>query len=162
MARLVAADNASFLELVPVPTARGRDESLSLRVAFEAWGEPVEGVAAMTREGAARLVERIRQFCARQAGMLQLRNEEQTLELNLAAKRSKWTSKLRVTGLSNVPETADPNLPEETRVSLGITYRQEGSHNGAPASVEHRAGMVCTFEALDRFATELAAETTAA
>ncbi|MCA8946940.1 MAG: hypothetical protein KDB29_11985, partial [Planctomycetes bacterium] len=49
----------------------------------------------------------------------------------------------------------EPEVSAETRASLGITYRQSNASGG---NVEHRCGMVCTFDVLAQFADKLEAE----
>ena len=165
MARIESTDRASFFELQPVHVTRGRGDSTDLdavvcRVKFESYGEPVEGDLNISRGGLARMVEKLRGFAEKRAGMMQLRSDTQDLELSLAARRSKWTQKIRVTGLAGVPEDiGQADAPEEVRASFGVTWRQASRQGG---SVEHRCGMVCTFDALAAFAGALQAEFDAA
>lgn len=165
MARIESADRASFFELTPVHVTRGRGgsadvDALVCGIRFESYGEPVEGELAITRGGVARIIERLQSFAEKRAGMMQLRTETQDLELNLASRRSKWTQKIRVTGLAGVPEGGtEPDAHEEVRASFGIIWRQTSQQGG---SVEHRCGMICTFDALTAFAAALQAEFEAA
>ncbi len=163
MAKLVSFDAASSFELTPLHASRAAgdiadDDAVLCRVQFEAYGEPVEGRIQLTRGGIARLLQRLRMFCEKRSGMLQLRDETQSLELSLAAKRSRWTEKIRVTGLAGVPQAAQPEVADELRAGVGILLRQD---NGT-ASVEHRGGLVAKFEDLLRFASELEAEASGA
>ncbi|MBK9976046.1 MAG: hypothetical protein IPP14_14835 [Planctomycetes bacterium] len=163
MAKLVSFDAASSFELTPLHASRAAgdiadDDAVLCRVQFEAYGEPVEGRIQLTRGGIARLLQRLRMFCEKRSGMLQLRDETQSLELSLAAKRSRWTEKIRVTGLAGVPQAAQPEVADELRAGVGILLRQD---NGT-ASVEHRGGLVAKFEDLLRFARELEAEASGA
>jgi hypothetical protein len=165
MARIESADHGSFIELQPVHVTRGRGDSHDVdavvcRVKFESYGEPVEGEVGISRASLARMIEKLNNFAEKRTGMMQLRSETQDLELSLAARRSKWTQKIRVTGLSGVPAGADKaDAPEEVRASFGITYRQSSAQGG---SVEHRCGMVCTFDALAQFAGAMQGEFDAA
>jgi hypothetical protein len=162
MARIESTDRGSFIELQPVHVTRGRGDfdGVVCRVKFESYGEPVEGDVNISRGGLTRMMDKLKGFAEKRAGMMQLRSDAQELELSLAARRSKWTQKIRVTGLAGVPEQGgDVEGPEEVRASLGITWRQPG---GAAGSVEHRSGMVCTFDALLKFAADMQAEFDAA
>lgn len=166
MARIESADGSSFFELSPQHITRGRGESgdadgITCVVKFEAYGEPIEGQPQLTRGGLNRMVEKLKGFAEKRTGMMQLRSDTQEIELSLAAKRSKWTQKINVTGLAGVPreEQPEPDAANEVRVSFGATYRQSNAQGG---SVEHRCGMVCTFDALDAFADALKAEFEAA
>jgi hypothetical protein len=166
MARIESADRGSFIELQPVHVTRGRGDShdydaVVCRVKFESYGEPVEGEVGISRASLARMIEKLSSFAEKRTGMMQLRSETQDLELSLAARRSKWTQKIRVTGLAGVPETGADQAdgPEEVRASFGITWRQSSQQGG---SVEHRCGMVCTFDALAGFAGAMQGEFDAA
>ncbi|MCB9934053.1 MAG: hypothetical protein H6840_00030 [Planctomycetes bacterium] len=166
MARILSADGGSFFELTPVHVSRGRGETgdadgVVCSVRFEAYGEPIEGEAQLTRGGLTRMIDKLKGFAEKRAGIMQLRSDTQEIEFSLAAKRSKWTQKLNVTGLAGVPrdETAEPKVAEELRVSFGVTYRQS---NTAAGSIEHRCGMVCTFDAVAGFADALKFEFEAA
>lgn len=162
MARILSADGSSFFELTPVRVSRGRGEAgegdgVVCEVRFEAYGEPVEGEAQLTRGGLMRMIEKLKSFAEKRAGMMQLRSDAQEIELSLAAKRSKWTQKINVTGLAGVPrdDTQHADVAEELRVSFGATYRQSSAQAG---SIEHRCGMVCTFDAVNGFADALKSE----
>jgi hypothetical protein len=166
MARIESSDGSSFFELTPQHISRGRgatgdEDGVACTVRFEAYGEPIDGEAQLTRGGLNRMVEKLKGFAEKRQGMMQLRSETQEIELSLAAKRSKWTQKIRVTGLAGVPkdEQAEDEVPEEVRVSFGATYRQSGGQGG---SIEHRCGKICTFDALSAFAESLKAEFEAA
>lgn len=132
----------------------GDDDSINCRIAFEAYGEPVEGTVPLSAGGLRRMLQRLESFCTKREGMIQLRDEAQALELSLAAKRSRWTEKIRVTGLAGVPKEQDAPVADELRVNVGILLRQEN----ATASVEQRAGLVTTFDALAGFVSDLARE----
>ncbi|MBE7491522.1 MAG: hypothetical protein HS108_07190 [Planctomycetes bacterium] len=158
MAKLAAADQTTGLELVLAAPSRaggklGDDDALPCRVCFESYGEPVEGTVSLTRAGLARMVQRLEAFCDKRQGMIQLRDESQALELSLAAKRSRWTEKIKVTGLAGVPQSDIP-VAEELRVTVGIVLRQDTG----TASVEQRGGLVSTFDALAAFVADLARE----
>ena len=162
MARIESPDAASYFELAPVHVTRARGDSgendgIVCGIRFESYGEPVNGEANLTRGGLTRMIARLRSFAEKQTGMMQLRAETGELEISLAAKRSKWTEKIRVTGLAGVPkeQQPEPEVSAETRASLGITYRQSNASGG---NVEHRCGMVCTFDVLAQFADKLEAE----
>lgn len=160
MARLASADGSAGFEFAPAAASRAagsiaEDDVLPCRVAFESYGEPVEGTVALSRAGLRRMLARLRLFCDKQQGMVQLRDETQTLELSLAAKRSRWTEKIKVTALAGVPQPVDAAAAEELRVTLGVLLRQD---NGT-ASVEQRGGLVSTFEALGKFVADLEKET---
>jgi hypothetical protein len=99
------------------------------------------------------MVQRLEAFCDKRQGMIQLRDESQALELSLAAKRSRWTEKIKVTGLAGVPQSDIP-VAEELRVTVGIVLRQDTG----TASVEQRGGLVSTFDALAAFVADLARE----
>jgi hypothetical protein len=165
MATIESADKASFFELTPVHTTRGRGNTADVdavvcRVKFESYGEPVEGEISISRGGLARIIEKLQSFAEKRAGMMQLRTETQDLEFSLAARRSKWTQKIRVTGLAGVPaDSTAADGPEEVRASFGVTWRQTSQQGG---SVEHRCGMVCTFDALTAFAGSVQSEFAAA
>ena len=164
MARIESADRASFIELEPVHVTRGRGDSHDVdsvvcRLKFESYGAPVQGEVNISRASLARMIEKLAAFAAKREGMMQLRSETQELELSLAARRSKWTQKIRVTGLAGVPEGEQADGKEELRASFGITWRQTSQQGG---SVEHRCGMVCTFDALGTFAGAMQAEFEAA
>lgn len=159
MARLPSADGTSSLELCPAHASRpagslGEDDALPCRIAFESYGEPVEGTVSLSGAGLRRMLQRLESFCAKREGMIQLRDEAQSLELSLAAKRSRWTEKIRVTGLAGLPPSQDAPVPEELRVNVGVLLRQEN----ATASVEQRGGLVTTFDALAAFVAELGRE----
>ena len=164
MARLEAQDGSSFFELHP-ERARGGGETadqdeVSCLIRMEAFGEPIEGYATMTRAGLTHLIERLRVFTTRRTGMLQLRTETQTLELSLSAKRSKWTQRIRVTALKGLKpdDDADKVGGDELRVSFGVLFRHPVEREGAHVTVESRAGLVCSFDSLDTFAGELEEE----
>jgi hypothetical protein len=166
MARIESADRGSYIELQPVHVTRGRGDSHDVdavvcRVKFESYGEPVEGDVNVSRGGLARMIEKLKGFADKRAGMMQLRSDTQDLELSLAARRSKWTQKIRVTGLAGVPEAGaqQQDGPDEVRASFGITWRQSSQQGG---SVEHHCGMVCTFDALAAFAGAMQGEFDAA
>jgi hypothetical protein len=165
MARLESIDKQNFFELTPVHVTRARGDSgdadeVVCEVKFESYGEPVEGEAALTRAGLTRMIEKLKKFCEKQTGMMQLRSQTQDIEMTLAAKRSKWTQKLRVTGLAGVPQEEQEQEEESSlRVSFGVAYREAGAAGGA---VEHRAGMFCTFNDLSSFATGIEKEFEAA
>jgi hypothetical protein len=165
MARIESADRGSFLELTPVHATRGRGNTADVdavvcRVKFESYGEPVEGEISISRGGLSRIIEKLKSFAEKRTGMMQLRTETQDLEFSLAARRSKWTEKIRVTGLAGVPaDSGQGEGPEEVRASFGVTWRQTSQQGG---SVEHRCGMVCTFDALSDFASALQSEFDAA
>ncbi|MBK8206336.1 MAG: hypothetical protein IPK87_05985 [Planctomycetes bacterium] len=161
MARLSSPDNASWFELTPVHTTRGGGaDGVVCEVKFEAYGEPVNGELTISHDGLTRMVEKLLSFGEKRAGMMQLRSDTRELEISLAARRSKWTQKINVTGLAGVPNAeAEPEgALEEVRASVGVTYRQ---HGGA-GNVEHRCGMHCTFDALIGFAQAISAELAAA
>lgn len=162
MARILSTDGSSFFELTPVRVSRGRGEAgegdgVVCEVRFEAYGEPIEGEAQLTRGGLTRMVEKLKGFAEKRAGMMQLRSDAQEIELSLAAKRSKWTQKINVTGLAGVPrdDAQQPDVAEELRVAFGATYRQSNAQAG---SIEHRCGMVCSFDAVAEFAQGLQTE----
>jgi hypothetical protein len=166
MARVESADGASFFELTPQHISRGRgqsgdDDGIICSVSFEAYGEPVQGEPQLTRGGLNRMVEKLKGFAEKRTGMMQLRSDTQEIEISLAAKRSKWTQRINVTGLAGVPkdDEQEPDAANEVRASFGATYRQSNAQGG---SVEHRCGMVCTFDALNAFADALKAEFAAA
>lgn len=166
MARIDSPDQGGFFELTPVHVTRARGASgeadgIVCAVRFESYGEPIDGEANLTRGGLTRMIEKLAGFAAKQSGMMQLRSETQELEISLTAKRSKWTEKINVTGLAGVPreKQEEPQVGAETRASLGITYRQA---NAAGGNIEHRCGMVCNFDALQRFADTLKNEYEAA
>ncbi|MCB9893984.1 MAG: hypothetical protein H6839_06040 [Planctomycetes bacterium] len=166
MARIESTDGGSFFELTPQHITRGRgatgdEDGVECVVRFESYGEPIIGEPHLTRGGLNRMVEKLKSFTVKRTGMMQLRSDTQEIELSLAAKRSKWTQKINVTGLAGVPkeDRAEPDVPEEVRVSFGATYRQSNALGG---SVEHRCGMVCTFDALSAFADALKSEFEAA
>lgn len=158
MARLAAADGTAGLELVPAQGSRaqgklGDEDALDCRVAFESYGEPIEGHVQLSRGGLRRMLQRLAVFCEKRQGMVQLRDESQMLELSLAAKRSRWTEKIKVTGLAGVPQPESP-VADELRVTVGIVLRQDS----ATASVEQKGGVVSTFDALAAFVRDLTAE----
>jgi len=166
MARIESPDADSYFELTPVHVTRARGDSgdadgIVCEVRFEAYGEPIEGEANLTRGGLTRMIGKLLSFAEKQSGMMQLRSETQDLEFSLASKRSKWTEKIRVTGLAGVPQEKqdEPEVAAETRVSFGITFRQSSATGG---NIEHRSGMVCTFDALKAFAETLKSEFDAA
>ena len=166
MARIESTDGQSFFELTPQHISRGRgatgdEDGIGCVVHFESYGEPIQGEPQLTRGGLNRMVEKLKSFSEKRTGMMQLRSDTQEIELSLAAKRSKWTQKINVTGLAGVPKEDQPDsdVAEEIRVSFGATYRQSNALGG---SVEHRCGMVCTFDALAAFADALKAEYEAA
>lgn len=165
MAKLTSHDQAHGFELTPVRVGRGRGEpsegdAAICIVRFESYGEPVEGEVQLTRVGMQRMIDRLRTFAVKRSGMAQLRSETNELEISLASKRSRWTQKIRVTGLSGVPQTnpadtREADDVEDTRVSFGVQYRQTVKGQGA---VEYRCGLICSFDALAAFAEELATE----
>jgi len=165
MAKIESADRGTFFEFTPVHVARGRGDSsdmdaVTCTLRFESYGEPVEGEVTMSRASLARMVERLKGFAEKRTGMMQLRSETQDLEFSLSSKRSKWTQKIRVTGLAGVPnQEPEADALEEVRASFGVTWRQSNAQGG---SVEHRSGMVATFDALAAFAGAVAAEFQAA
>ena len=166
MARVESADGSSFFELTPVNVTRSRGDTgdtdtVICTVRFEAYGEPIDGEPNLTRGGLTRMIAKLQSFAQKRAGMMQLRSDTNEVEISLAAKRSKWTQKINVTGLAGVPkeEQQDAPVDEELRVSFGATYRQASGPAGA---VEHRCGMVCTFDALAQFADTLKTEFEAA
>ena len=165
MAKVASFDGSSFVELTPRHISRGRGEAgdsdgIACTVSFESYGEPILGEAQLTRGGLNRMVEKLTSFARKRQGMMQLRSDTQEIDLSLAAKRSKWTQKINVTGLANVPAPApEAEVADELRVSFGATYRQ--SHIKA-GSIEHRCGLVCTFDELAAFAAALRAEFEAA
>ncbi|MBZ0134842.1 MAG: hypothetical protein K8I27_00550 [Planctomycetes bacterium] len=166
MAKVESADGSSFFELSPVHVTRARGttgdaDGLVCTIRFESYGEPVEGEANLTRGGLTRMIDKLLGFTQKRAGMMQLRSDTNEVEISLAAKRSKWTQKINVTGLAGVPapDQPEPEASEELRVSFGATYRQS---NAAAGAVEHRCGMVCTFDALAEFARALKTEFEAA
>ena len=165
MARMESADGESFFDLTPVHVTRsrgdtGESDAVVCTISFEAYGEPIEGEANLTRGGLTRMIGKLQKFAEKRAGIMQLRSDTNEVEMSLAAKRSKWTQKIRVTGLAGVPaeDQTEPDVAEELRVSFGATYRQS---IGAGA-VEHQCGMVCAFDALNRFAESLESEFEAA
>lgn len=166
MARVESADGSSFFELTPVHVTRSRGDTgdgdaVVCAIRFEAYGEPIDGEANLTRGGLTRMIGKIQNFADKRAGMMQLRSDTNEVEMSLAAKRSKWTQKINVTGLAGVPKEERNEEPaaEELRVAFGATYRQS---NGPAGAVEHRCGMVCTFDALTQFAESLQSEFEAA
>ncbi len=167
MAKLTSHDAQGGFELTPVRVTRGRGEPSDADAAicvvrFESYGEPVEGEVHLTRAGMQRMIDRLKTFATKRSGMAQLRSETNDLEISLASKRSRWTQKIRVTGLSGVPKSGQTDLSDgedDTRVSFGVQYRQAGREQGA---VEYRCGLICTFDALAAFADTLAAEFAAA
>lgn len=161
MAKLNSPDGGAWVELTPVHTSRGRGaeaDAVVCAVRFESYGEPVDGEVHIAREGLERMIDRLKAFAEKRAGMLQLRSDTREFELSLAARRSKWTQKINVTGLVGVPADAPDEAPEELRCSVGVTYRQ---HGGA-GNVEHRCGLHCTFDTLAAFADAITAELAAA
>lgn len=165
MAKVESADGASFFELTPVHATRSRgstgdSDAVICTISFEAYGEPISGEANLTRGGLTRMIGKLESFADKRAGMMQLRSDTNEVEISLAAKRSKWTQKINVTGLAGVPreDQTEGSVAEELRVAFGATYRQS-SGSGA---VEHRCGMVCSFDALREFAGQLKAEFEAA
>jgi len=158
MARLASSDGTPGLELSPAPISHaagglGDDDVLPCGVRFESYGEPIEGKVNLTRGGLRRMLGRLKVFCEKRQGMVQLRDETQSLELSLAAKRSRWTEKIKVTGLAGVPQPV-AEVSDELRVNVGILLRQDSE----TASVEQRGGQVSTFDALAKFVGDLATE----
>lgn len=161
MAKLTSPDGGAWIELTPVHSSRGRGagtDAVVCAVRFESYGEPIDGEVHVSKDGLERMIERLRTFAEKRAGMLQLRSDTRELEISLAARRSKWTQKINVTGLAGVPQQQPEETPEELRCSVGVTYRQ----HGGTGNVEHRCGLHCTFDALSEFATTLANELAAA
>jgi hypothetical protein len=166
MARLESTDRGSFFELTPVHVTRSRGntgdaDAVVCAIRFEAYGEPIDGEANLTRGGLTRMIDRLRAFAEKREGMMQLRSDTNEVEFSLAARRSKWTQKIRVTGLAGVPQESEnePGVQEELRVAFGATYRQS---SGSAGAVEHRCGMVCSFDSLRTFADTLKTEFDAA
>lgn len=165
MARLESIDRQHFFELTPVHVTRARGDSgeadeIACEVKFESYGEPVAGEASLTRGGLTRMIEKLKGFCEKRAGMMQLRSQTRDIEMTVAAKRSKWTQKLNVTGLAGVPsEDKEGDEESSVRVSFGVVYREAATAGGA---VEHRSGMFCSFDELDTFARAVESEFAAA
>lgn len=166
MARIESVDGGTYFELTPVQVSRGRGEAhgadgMVCAIRFEAYGEPVDGEANLTHGGLTRMIEKLQAFVEKRQGMMQLRSDTNEVEFSLAAKRSKWTQKINVTGLAGLPPEQQEcqEAADELRVSFGVTYRQ---NSGAAGSVEHRCGMHTTFDALGTFAAALKAEFEAA
>jgi len=159
MARVTSPDGSSWFELTPVHVSRSRGaaskvDAVVSTVSFDSFGEPVSGELSIPRDSLERMLERLKSFCDKQTGMMQLRTDTQELELSLAAKRSKWTQKLRVSGMNTEDET-EPQVDEETRATLGVVFRQDTGQGGA---AEHRCNMSCQFDALAEFTRNVIAE----